>query len=328
MCGGIGRDCRLPRSQEVEQHRREEVSGPTTKAQKRYACETESADWYPNRNHVDGDWFRSSVTSLVGGVVSEIGHQAHHQLQDHDQFHLSDEYLELVIDSGDGLSAAEQTTQQTPLPTPRSIDVTSYYGLEPASTAAARHDSLVEHLEPLPLRHQMSEAWRAVTKYAANPLSRAAADECEATIATLAQPRKRSRPDDDDDDDDDVDNDLDIESGVPEPELEQEGSDEEGSSEAELGTGQPAAKRLRIAEGIAARRSPATTSSCSRSPSTCSARGDADDGYVDAASQDAGGQLRKVSNGTPWTREEERLLVSLRDKGTRWDVIRKVILHL
>lgn len=154
----------------------------------------------------------------------------------------------------------------------------------------------------------MTEGWRAVTKYAARPLSRAAADECETTIATLALPRKRPCPPDRDDDDDDGDSNG----------HEQNSDEEEATSEAESEVLQPVAKRPRVWD---AARSP--TVATSRSPSRAFPSPGADDGAA-TASPGASGQPRKVNNRVPWTKEEERLLVKLRNEGKGWDVIHQV----
>lgn len=265
-----------------------------------------------NSNRVDCEWFRHSITTLVSGVVSEIGHQAHYQLQTTDPFDFSDEYLDPQGNDDDTTSSVELHTPPAKRRSSRLADTANYYGFEPAEAHAAEDRIAIQLAQPLLPRHQLTEGWRAISKYAADPLSYTAAAECEGTIAALVQPRET------------------IDDGRPESpgssEMndgeEDEGGEEEkeeqDSSEAESEVRMmPVAKRQRVSERLL---SPTVAPSRSSSPVD---RAGPSNGESKPPSPGTNDQAR---NRVPWTKEEERLLVQLRDNGEDWTVIHRVSL--
>lgn len=114
-----------------------------------------------------------------------------------------------------------------------------YYGLGPAKPQPTPADD--DAHDPLPLRpphdveallprHQLTEGWNSITKYAADPFSSTAAAECEATIATLAVVRSRKRaapPSETSEDSDENNEEL---GGIDNDEQEAEHEDEQADS--------------------------------------------------------------------------------------------------
>lgn len=252
-----------------------------------------------NRNRVDCEWFRHSITALVSGVVFEIGHQAHHRLQITDPFDFSDEYLDPRGNYDDTLSSVELHTPPAKRRSCRPADTANYYGFEPAETHAAEERIAIQLAQPLLPRHQMTEGWRAISKYAAGPLSYNAAAECEGTIAALVQPRENlgdCRPD------------SPGPSEVIDEEQDNDEEEEQDPSDAESEVCMmPVAKRQRVSERLLS-----PTVAPSRSSSS-----------VDRAGPSPG-TSDQARNRVPWTKEEERLLVQLRDNGEDWTVIHRV----
>lgn len=302
-------------------------------------------------------------------MVFEIGHQAHHQLQTApNPFDLGGEYLDPQGDednwndneapSSAGLLQTPPAKAVRPGPsgTSRLVDNTPasyYYGLEPAEDRITGAVQLAQ--QPMLPRHQMTEGWRAIGRYAADPHSYAAAAECEGAVAALVgqgQPRDggsslgspassgpvemnsdEENDDDDedrdqhddhdddprdheehnDDDHDDINNDSNGGEGGEDGGEEEE---EQDPSEAESEVRMPVAKRQRVSGSL-----PSPTVMPSRSSSPDGHAGGPSNGGSESPSPGTNGHAR---NGVPWTREEERLLVQLRDDGEDWAAIYRV----
>lgn len=255
------------------------------------------------RNHVDGDWFRQSVTCLVGGVVAEVGHQAHHKLQFDNPLDLDNEILEPASDINDGIDSTEQSMSTTASTTPRSANFTDYYALEP--------NGLVVHLRKCLSPHQqLADGWQAVTKHAAGPFSSAAVDECKTASDSLVQPSSIDKP------------------HVPKTPDEKHGDDADtrarphiaveadSSGDSKLTELSPPPKRLRISSS-----SVASTKVQNGSPSG-STPGSEDGTRTPQLRPRV--QERRSSGRAFWSRTDERLLIQLRNEGKDWDEIHQV----
>lgn len=225
---------------------------------------------------IDGDWFRSCVCDLAGGVVTKIGHQAHHQLTN-DLLDLDEDYIDPQGPRDETANSHLSTKQMTHpiqigshspsagLSAGLDNGLMTYYGLGPAVHEALFADSNTngtlplrpqQHAEPLPLRHQLLEGWKAITKCATDPFSPTTTAECEATIASLplVRTRKRAAPpsesfDESDDEDGAGDGGEGGESADDEEEDDVE-DEEQAGSRGSSNTGsvihRPAAKRARF----------------------------------------------------------------------------------
>lgn len=251
----------------------------------------------------------------MAGVVTEIGHQAHHQLQmRNDHLEFDDEYLDPLGDDDSIIIVQNERGGVQPRSPPSTDDGDSsnYYGFHQGDDAPRPH----RPEEVLAPRRQIAEGWKAVNKYAANPFSSTAAAECQDTISSLSRSRKRATSPE-------INDEREIGAGECVDRNDNDSSnnkedqeDEDNTSTLNCEVVERVAKRPRLANHDSSL-SPATTPSPSHA---LSAR---------LATRDASGSPRsvtprKTSIKMLWTKQEEDLLVKSRDQGKTWDEIQDV----